>query len=65
MADGDDVVVGWRLRGTHAGDHPGIPHTGRPVLARGMTSFTFQDGRIVSGRDSWNQGALMGTLASD
>lgn len=62
VADRDHVVVGWRLSATHTGDGLGISPTGRHVNVRGMTWFTFADGRIVEGWDSWNQGALVAEL---
>ena len=53
-ADGDHVVVRWRVRGTHLGAGLGMPATGRPVNFRGMTWLIFKDGVIIGrgfGRD--------------
>ena len=65
LAEGDHVVVRWRLNATHSGGGLGVPPTGRAVEAQGMTWFTFEDGRIVRGRDAWNQGALMAALTGE
>lgn len=62
VAERSHVVVGWRMRATHTGDGLGIPATGREISVRGMTWFTFADGRIVEGWDSWNHGALVAEL---
>jgi steroid delta-isomerase-like uncharacterized protein len=61
-ADGDHVVVRWRVRGTHKGAGLGLPPTNREVEFRGMTWMTFKDGVIVEGWDSWNLGALLESL---
>lgn len=58
VADGDHVVVRWRVTGTHRGAALGFPATGREVNFRGMTWMTFHDGALVEGWDAWNQGAL-------
>ena len=59
LACGNDVVVRWRMRGTHEGDAMGFPASGEVVEATGMTWLRFEDGRIVEGWDSWNQGAML------
>ena len=61
-ADGDHVVVRWRVRGTHLGPGLGMPTTGRQVEVRGMTWLTFKNGVIVEGWDSWNLGRLLESL---
>ena len=37
--------------------------TGNPVTYQGMTWLKVKDGKIVEGRDFWNMGAVMQTLA--
>lgn len=65
IADGDDVVVRWRVTGTHTGDGIGIPPCHRKVTARGMTWHRYKDGVMVEGWDSWNQGAFFQHLQED
>ncbi len=61
-ADGDQVVVRWRARGTHRGDGLGIPPTNRKVDFPDMTWLTFRGGVTVEGCDSWNLGRLLESL---
>lgn len=62
LAYGNDVVVRWRLRGTHDGPGLGFPASGRSVDASGMTWLKFENGRIVEGWDSWNREAFLAAL---
>jgi len=45
LADGDRVAVRWRYRGTHKGDIPGFPATGRAFDVFGMTIYELEDGK--------------------
>lgn len=62
VAEGDEIMVRWRARGTHGGDALGMAATGLKVDFRGMTWFKLRDGMIVEGLDSWNQSALLEAL---
>jgi steroid delta-isomerase-like uncharacterized protein len=62
IGEADQVVVRWRMTGTHSGNFAGIHATNLPVDVRGMTWLRFADGRIVEGWDSWNQGGLIARL---
>jgi steroid delta-isomerase-like uncharacterized protein len=62
LAYGNDVVVRWRMKGTHDGPGLGFPPSGKAIDARGMTWLRFEDGQIVEGWDSWNQGAFLAAL---
>lgn len=46
IAEGDQVVVRWSLRGTHLGDYQGRSATGKAVSVTGMSLFLLKDGRI-------------------
>jgi steroid delta-isomerase-like uncharacterized protein len=48
VGEGEDVLVQWRLTGTHTGPLLGIAATGRPLEIDGMDHFVVRDGRIVS-----------------
>ena len=62
VAEGDQVMLRWRARGTHGGDALGVAASGLQVEFRGMTWFQMRDGVIVEGLDSWNQSALLEAL---
>ena len=62
VAEGDTVVLRWRVKGTHGGDAMGLKASGRPFEAVGTTWMKFADGKLVWGCDTWNQGALMASL---
>jgi steroid delta-isomerase-like uncharacterized protein len=63
IAEGDQVVLRWRVTGTHLGAGLGMPPSGRPVEARGMSWFRLRDGRMAEGWDSWDQSGLMKALS--
>lgn len=62
IAQGDDVVVRWSAKGTHRGEHLGIPTSKKSASFRGMTWLRFRNGRIIEGWDAWNQGRLLQDL---
>jgi steroid delta-isomerase-like uncharacterized protein len=45
---GDDVIVRWRMTGTHDGAIQGVDGTGRRLTLDGVDHFTLRDGKIVS-----------------
>ena len=62
VAEGDAVVVRWNVEATHLGDAFGLTASKQRVNFRGMTWLRFENGRIVEGWDSWNQGGLLEQL---
>ncbi len=62
VAQGEHVVVRWRVTGTHSDDGLGIAPTGMPIDMRGMSWQRIADGRIVEGWDTWNVGGLLDSL---
>jgi steroid delta-isomerase-like uncharacterized protein len=48
---GDRVVDRWTGNGTHQGELMGIPATGKPISAMGMSIHRIVDGRIA---ETWN-----------
>lgn len=46
IEEGDCVAVSWTWTGTHLGDLPGIPATGRPISMSGLTIYDFTDGQL-------------------
>ena len=47
LVHGNQVSVEWVATGTHTGDLPGLPASGRPFSIRGVTVVIRQDGKIV------------------
>lgn len=46
VAEADRVAVAWTWRGTHLGDLPGFPATGREIRMSGLTNYHFEGDRI-------------------
>jgi steroid delta-isomerase-like uncharacterized protein len=47
IAEGDRVVVFWRMEGTQRGPLFGVPPSGRSFTGRSISWITFRDGQIV------------------
>ncbi|GAA2724354.1 ester cyclase [Actinocorallia aurantiaca] len=47
VAEGDRVVVFWRIEGVHKGDLFGVPATGRRFAGHSVSTITFRDGKVV------------------
>lgn len=63
VADEEQVVVRWVVRGLHRGDGLGIKASGLNVEFRGMTWLRCEEGKITKGWDAWNRGDLLAALA--
>lgn len=48
-ADGDAVVMTWTWSGTHRGDLPGFPASGRAIQMSGATVYFFDAGDRLTG----------------
>ena len=59
IAEGDRVVVRWRLLGTHQGDFGGIAATGRPIALKGIAIYRVDDGKLM---ERWVVSDLHGLL---
>ncbi len=59
IAEGDRVVVRWRLLGTHEGDFRGIAPTGRPIVLDGIAIYRVRGGRLM---ERWVVSDLHGLL---
>ncbi len=46
IEEGDRVAVAWSWVGTHVGDLPGLPATGRTLRMTGLTIYGFADDRL-------------------
>lgn len=47
IAEGDKVVMTWDWSGTHKGDLPGFPASGRKIVMSGVTVYSFALGKIA------------------
>lgn len=47
FADGNAVVMTWLWAGTHKGDIPGFPATGKPIRMSGATVYYFEGNRLT------------------
>jgi predicted ester cyclase len=59
IAEGDRVVVRWRLLGTHKGAFRGIAPTGRPITLKGIAIYRLEDGKLM---ERWVASDVHGAL---
>ena len=59
IAEGDRVVVRWRLLGTHKGAFRGIAPTGRPITLKGIAIYRVEDGKLM---ERWVVSDIYGAL---
>jgi predicted ester cyclase len=59
IAEGDRVVVRWRLLGTHEGDFRGIAPTGRAIVLKGIAIYRVAGGKLM---ERWVVSDLHGLL---
>jgi len=62
IAEGDLVSVLWTATGTNTGEGNGLPATGKPVHARGITIWRFANGKIVEEWSEFDQLRIMKEL---
>jgi steroid delta-isomerase-like uncharacterized protein len=62
IAEGDQVVVRWTLRGTHQGELMGIPPTNNQVTVTGMSIERVSGEKIVETWDNYDALGLMQQL---
>ena len=58
-AAGDKVLVRWTCGGTHKGTFLGAAPTGKVATTRGLTVYTFRNGKIV---EEWTQWDVLGVV---
>lgn len=56
---GDKVVVRWSVQGTHGGDLPGIPKTGKRIQVTGIMILKFQGQQITEIWQTWDRLGLL------
>jgi steroid delta-isomerase-like uncharacterized protein len=62
FAAADSAMLEWTMSGTHQGDLPGMPATGRAFSVRGVTVLALDDGRISRNSDYWDMATLLTQL---
>jgi len=59
IAEGDRVVVRWRMVGTHKGTFRGIAPTGRPIVLKGIAIYRLEGGKLM---ERWVVSDVYGAL---
>jgi predicted ester cyclase len=62
IAEGDRIVVYWRLQGTHSGVIWGVPATGRTIDGTSISLMCFRDGLITDYRVLQDRLTILGQL---
>ena len=62
FASGSRGSVEWTMRGTHRGDGPGVPDSGKHVEARGASIVEFAGGKICRCSDYFDRASLVEQL---
>jgi len=57
LVSGDTIIGRWRATGTHTGELPSLPATGKAISIGGITIYRIDGGKIV---ESWEQLDLLG-----
>ncbi len=55
LEEDNSVAIRWIMSGTHKGDLPMLPATGRNFSIAGMTFYYFEDGKICGHTQSLDQ----------
>jgi steroid delta-isomerase-like uncharacterized protein len=59
LAAGQRAALEWVMSGTHAGDFPGMPATGKRLSVRGSTILELEAGKIRRESDYWDAATFM------
>ena len=62
IQEGDVAVTHWTVTGTHRGDLPTLPATGRPFSVTGISIARVKDGKFVESWNNWDALGLMQQL---
>ena len=64
IAERDEVVTRWRMRGTHRGEFRGIAPSGKELDITGIGIFRFSDGKVVESWDNFDQLGMLRQLGA-
>lgn len=59
IAEGDRVVVRWRMLGTHKGAFGTLPASGKAIVLKGIAIYRVEDGKLM---ERWVVSDLHGVL---
>ena len=59
IAAGDMVATRWKMLARYQGGYSGMPPTGKPIMAAGMTIYRIIDGKIV---EAWINSDELGLM---
>jgi len=54
IVNGSSAAATWIMSGTHTGDLPNMPATGKPFKVRASSIIRIEDGKILEMLDFWN-----------
>jgi len=61
---GETIVTRWTATGTHNGDLPGLPRTGKSLSVTGITIARMKNGKFVESWNNWDALGLMQQLGA-
>jgi steroid delta-isomerase-like uncharacterized protein len=61
---GNRAAAEWVMSGTHQGDMPGLPATGKRYSVRGASIMELQDGKIRRNSDYWDMATFLRQLGA-
>ena len=64
VQEGDTIVTRWTVNGTHRGDLPMLPASGKTFSVTGITVARLKDGKFVESWNNWDALGLMQQLGS-
>ena len=62
FTDGERAAAEWTMHGTHTGDLPNLPSTGKRFAVRGASTFRAADGKLATCSDYWDSGTWLRQL---
>ena len=63
ISEGDKVVIRWTVTGTHRGDLPDLPTTGKTISLSGISIARLKDGKGIESWNNWDGLGMMQQLA--
>lgn len=63
IGENDKVVVSWIMSGTHTGDLPQMPATGKSFSISGITIYYFEDGKLCGHTQAFDRLGFLSQMA--